>query len=192
MLRRPQESEDIDMFCAAIDILPWYLFKKVMINSSKLVEGYLQKNRFTKAVPFLKGDVLDFGGNNGELKKYVSGSYTLVNYDHSPMENKTFDTIVALAVIEHIPVADVFSIFRLLRSKLKPGGVLLLTTPTRVAKPLLELLAFLNVLDKQNIEEHKHYWSKKEIENLAQTNGFTIKEYQKFQFGFNQVALLTA
>ena len=161
-----------------------------MINSSKLLEGFLQQNRFTKAVPYLKGDVLDFGGNNGELKKYVTGSYTLVNYDHAPMENKTFDTIVALAVIEHIPIADVFAIFQVLRKKLKPGGVLLLTTPTKMAKPLLELLAFVHVLDKQNIEEHKHYWSKEEIEQLAQQNGFTVKQYQKFQFGFNQVALL--
>lgn len=163
-----------------------------MINSAKPFEGFLQKNRFTKAIPFLKGDVLDFGGNNGELKKYVSGSYTLVNYDHSPMENKTFDTIVALAVIEHIPMAEVFKIFRLLRSKLKPGGVLLLTTPTPLAKPVLELLAFIHVLDKQNIEEHKHYWNKEEIADLAQINGFTLKQYEKFQFGFNQVALLTA
>lgn len=162
-----------------------------MINSSKPVEAFLQKNRFSKALPFLQGDVLDFGGNNGELKKYVKGSYTLVNYDHSPMENKTFDTIVALAVIEHIHIADVFSIFPLLRSKLKPGGVLLLTTPTPLAKPLLELLAFLHVLDKQNIEEHKHYWNRKEIEYLAERNGFRVRRYEQFQFGFNQIALLT-
>lgn len=165
--------------------------KNVMINSAKPVEAFLQKNRFTKALPFLRGDVLDFGGNNGELRKYVSGSYTLVNYDHSPMENKTFDTIVALAVIEHIHIVDVFSIFNLLKSKLKPGGVLLLTTPTPLAKPVLELLAFVRVLDKQNIEEHKHYWNKKEIEYLAQRNGFTVRQYEKFQFGFNQIALLT-
>jgi 2-polyprenyl-3-methyl-5-hydroxy-6-metoxy-1,4-benzoquinol methylase len=163
-----------------------------MINSAKFFEAYLQKNRFTRAIPFLKGDVLDFGGNNGELKKYVSGSYTLVNYDHSPMENKTFDTIVALAVLEHLPLAEVYPIFHLLRSKLRPGGLLLLTTPTPMARPVLELLAYVHILDKQNIEEHTHYWNKKEILNLAHLNGFTVKDYKKFQFGFNQVAMLVA
>lgn len=162
-----------------------------MINSSKPVEAFLQKNRFTKAIPFLRGDVLDFGGNNGELRKFVQGNYTLVNYDHAPMENRTFDTIVALAVIEHIHIVDVFSIFHTLKSKLKSGGVLLLTTPTPIARPVLELLAFMHVLDKQNIEEHKHYWNRKEIEYLAQKNGFIVQQYQKFQFGFNQIALLT-
>jgi hypothetical protein len=45
----------------------------------------LQQYRFRKAIPFLKGNVLDFGGNDGELQQYVSGSYTLVNYDYGPM-----------------------------------------------------------------------------------------------------------
>jgi hypothetical protein len=76
-----------------------------MINSSRLLEGYLQQSRFKQVQPYLNGDVLDFGGNKGELKKFVNGTYTLVNYDHSPMQNKTFDTVVALAVIEHIELS---------------------------------------------------------------------------------------
>lgn len=161
-----------------------------MINSSKVCEGFLQQYRFKKALPFLKGDVLDFGGNDGELKKYVTGSYTLVNYDHAPMKNKTFDTIVALAVIEHIPVGDVFDVFKSFNSKLNPDGTLLLTTPTPMAKPLLELMAFLHLLDKHNIREHKHYWTKADIYDLAERNGFTVKAYKKFQWGFNQMAVL--
>ena len=101
-----------------------------MINSSKVFEGFLQQSRFKIALPFLKGDVLDFGGNEGELKKFVRGSYTLVNYDHAPMKNKTFDTIVALAVIEHIRAGDVFEVFNSFKHKLRPDGTLLLTTPT--------------------------------------------------------------
>jgi 2-polyprenyl-3-methyl-5-hydroxy-6-metoxy-1,4-benzoquinol methylase len=161
-----------------------------MINSSKVFEGFLQQSRFKIALPFLKGDVLDFGGNDGELKKYVPGNYTLVNYDHTPMKNKTFDTIVALAVIEHIPVGDVFSVFKSFNTKLRPDGTLLLTTPTPMAKPLLELMAFMNLLDKHNIREHKHYWTKKDIQDLAEQNGFAVKEYKKFQWGFNQMAIL--
>lgn len=162
-----------------------------MINSSRFVESFLQKRRFKKVIPYLKGDVLDFGGNEGELLQYMKGgSYTVVNYDHSPMENKTFDTIVALAVIEHIDMPDVFAIFNKFKSKLRPGGTIFLTTPTKMAKPVLEFMASINMVDKENIEEHKHYWNKKEIHELAEKNDMTIKKYKKFQLGFNQFAIL--
>jgi 2-polyprenyl-3-methyl-5-hydroxy-6-metoxy-1,4-benzoquinol methylase len=151
------------------------------------MESFLQKYRFRKVQPFLKGNVLDFGGNEGELKPYINGEYTLVNYDHTPMKDKTFDTIVASAVIEHIDFGEVFAIFK--KFRVNPGGIILLTTPTKLAKPLLELLAFLNILDKENIKEHKHYWNKKEIFALAHQSGFKIKEYRKFQLGFNQLAV---
>jgi len=161
-----------------------------MINSSKKLESFLQQYRFKIAIPFLKGDVLDFGGNEGELKQFVRGSYTLVNYDHTPMKNKTFDTIVMLAVLEHIPVGDAFNVFKSFNSQLRPDGTLLLTTPTPRAKPLCELLAFLHLLDRHNIREHKHYWTKEDIRQLAEQNGFVMKSYKKFQLGFNQMAIL--
>ena len=64
-----------------------------MIDSKKKLENLLQGYRFNKVKKYLIGDVLDFGGNEGELKIFVKGNYTLVNYDHSPMFNKTFDNL---------------------------------------------------------------------------------------------------
>ncbi len=161
-----------------------------MINSQKKFEKFLQIQRFKHVIDHLEGDVMDFGGNKGELREYVKGSYTLVDYDHTPMEGKYFDTIVCLAVIEHIEVKDVFEIFRKFKEKLKTGGKIFITTPTRASKPVLEFLAFVGILDKENIKEHKHYWSRKDIDELARVCGFSIKEYKKFQFGFNQFAVL--
>jgi 2-polyprenyl-3-methyl-5-hydroxy-6-metoxy-1,4-benzoquinol methylase len=163
-----------------------------MINSSLFIESMLQRWRFKKVLPFLKGRVLDFGGNNGELRKYVAGEYVLVNYDHSQIGNKTFDTIVALAVIEHISPPEVTSIFETLRMKLNPGGIIFLTTPAARSRHVLELLAFLRLLDKKNIKEHKYYWNRKDIYQLAEKTGLRIKEYRKFQFGYNQLAILEA
>jgi SAM-dependent methyltransferase len=161
-----------------------------MIDSKKTFEKILQNFRFKKVLPYLKGDVLDFGGNNGELAAYVKGNYTLVNYDHSPMKNKKFDTIVLLAVVEHIEVAEVHQIFKKFKGALQPDGRIFLTTPTPASKSILELLAWLHILDKQNIEEHKHYWNKDDLTFLAQEAGFAIVEYKKFQLGFNQYAIL--
>lgn len=161
-----------------------------MINTSIFLESLLQKMRFKKVRKFLQGDVLDFGGNEGELGKYVQGNYTLVNYDHAPMQNKQFDTIVMLAVIEHIEPDAVNDLFKKIGSHLKDNGILFLTTPTPASKFVLELLAWLGFLDKQNIEEHKHYWTKKELYELAELSELRVEKYQSFQLGFNQWMVL--
>lgn len=139
--------------------------------------------------PYLIGGVLDFGGNKGELRKLVKGKYLVVNYDYSTMENTHFDTIVCLAVIEHMSVPDVFEVFKKFKSILNNGGRTLLMTPTKKAKPILEFMTFVGMLDKDNITEHNHYWSKKDIYDLAEKSGFVVKKYKKFQIGFNQLAI---
>lgn len=161
-----------------------------MINTSIYLERFLQNYRFNMVKKYLIGDVLDFGGNEGELKRFVKGKYIIVNYDHSAMENIKVDTIVALAVVEHIKFEEVFSIFKKFKPILNKEGIIFLTTPTKMAKPVLEFLAFINLVDKENIKEHKHYWNKKELARLAEDSGFEIKKYKKFQLGFNQLAIL--
>ncbi len=161
-----------------------------MLNSKKKVENFLQKQRFKKVIPLLKGAVLDFGGNKGELKPYVKGDYTLVNYDYTKMESGNgFNTIVALAVIEHMEIKAVCTVFEKFKSVLSQEGSVIITTPAPIAKPVLECLAFLGLLDRKNIEEHKHYWNKKELTGLADETGFCICIYKKFQFGFNQFVI---
>jgi 2-polyprenyl-3-methyl-5-hydroxy-6-metoxy-1,4-benzoquinol methylase len=160
-----------------------------MTDSSKFLEKLLQNYRFNLVKPFLIGDILDFGGNHGELGKFVKGKYFMVNYDSSLIEKNYFDTIVILAVIEHIPFEEVFQIFKKFKKNLKKGGRIFLTTPTKMAKPILEFLAFIGLLDRKNIAEHKHYWSKGEIYNLAKETGFFVKKYKRFQMGFNQLAI---
>lgn len=160
-----------------------------MIDTQKRLEKYLQNQRFKRSKKYLNGDVLDFGGNEGELKPYVKGNYLLINYDHTGLEDHQFDSIVSTAVIEHIDYDEVFKIFSKFKKVLRKDGNIFLTTPTLLSKPLLELLAFFGLLDKQNIEEHKHYWNKKELNLLAEKNGFKLVEYKKFQLGFNQYAI---
>jgi 2-polyprenyl-3-methyl-5-hydroxy-6-metoxy-1,4-benzoquinol methylase len=161
-----------------------------MINTKIFLEKFLQNQRF-KIInkSFLKGSVLDFGGNEGELKAFVKGEYTLVNYDHSPMWGKLFDNIIALAVIEHMEIIQVFDIFNKFRNQIAPEGNIVVTTPTPMSKPILEILASIGLLEKENILEHKHYWIKSELENLGKETGFKLISYKKFQFGFNQMAI---
>ncbi len=161
-----------------------------MIDTGIHLEKFLQNSRFKKAIPYLKGDVLDFGGNEGELEKYVNGIYLAINYDHAMMYGKSFDTIVALAVIEHISVPNVYEVFRDFKKILKPEGRIFLTTPTPSSKIILKLMAKMGLLDKQNIDEHKHYWNRKDLMKLADETGFEIVFRKTFQFGCNQQALM--
>ncbi|NOT37448.1 MAG: methyltransferase domain-containing protein [Saprospiraceae bacterium] len=160
-----------------------------MIDSGKILEKFLQNQRFKHAKPHIIGDVLDFGGNDGELKPLVTGSYTLVNYDHTPMKNKTFDTIVCMAVIEHIDVAEVYRIFSEFKKCLNSNGSIVISTPTKLSIPILESLSFLHILDKENIKEHKHYWNKSDLLKLAHDSDLVIEKYYTFQFGANQLAV---
>ena len=161
-----------------------------MINNRKTLEKFLQTYRFNKVKKFLSGDVLDFGGNEGELKPLVKGDYVVVNYDHTPMLGRMFNTIVLLAVLEHIEVRDVPVLFKKFKDCLRKEGVIFLSTPAPVSKPVLEILAFFRLLDKKNIEEHKHYWSKNELFRLARDSNYEVIEYRKFQLGFNQYLVL--
>ena len=163
---------------------------QLMVNTGLPLERHLQASRLRKSIEYLRGDVLDFGGNEGELAQFVSGDYTLINYDHSNLLDKTYDTIIMLAVLEHIDVEEVYKIFNKFKRILRPRGTIFLTTPSRMAKPVLEFLAALGLLDGANIEEHKHYWNKTDIELLADKTGFQVIKFGFFQLGFNQMAIL--
>ena len=80
----------------------------------------------------------------------------------------------SLAVIEHLPVDEVLSHLRDIGACLRPGGTLVLTTPTPAAKPVLEFLAFrLGVISQQEIADHRHYWNTKELRGALHQAGFS-------------------
>ena len=162
-----------------------------MIDVTKPMEKFLQDYRFRMAKPYLTGDVLDFGGNQGELGKFVhDGDYLAVNHDYTPMEGRAFDTIVSLATIEHLEVDDVYLLFWKFRKMLRKNGRIFITTPTPAARPILEFMAAIGVVDKVNIMEHKYYWDEDDLMKLAKDTGFHVLKYKQFQLGFNQMVVL--
>lgn len=161
-----------------------------MIDSSRIIEKILQKIRFYKARPYLQGAVLDFGGNDGELGKLVSGRYQVINYDHSLLTSNNYDTIACLAVLEHLSPTEVLSVFSKFKQILNPAGKIIITTPVPKAKAVLDWMARVRLIDQRNIAEHQHYWSAQEIKKLSEDCGFSIKFYQRFELGYNQLIIL--
>jgi hypothetical protein len=161
------------------------------MNNSIGIEKFLQWLRFRKIRDYVFGRILDFGGNRGELGVNLKNctcvsSYCCVN-DSNDIAG-IYDTIVCLAVIEHIDVREVFRIFKTLALRLERRGKIIVTTPSRMSKALLEFLAFIGLLDRKNLAEHKHYWNKNDIRDLALSSGLRF-EYERFCFGFNQLAI---
>jgi len=105
-----------------------------------------------------------------------------------PLPNDSCDGVFLLAVLEHLeePTALMMEIARIL----KPGGCFVMTTPTRLAKPILEFMAFrLHIINEEEIQEHKHYYTLDEIRSLLSNAGLVCIHHRKFSFGVNRLAV---
>lgn len=111
--------------------------------------------------------------------------------DRFEFPDATFDQVTILAVLEHIPPDQVDTLFREFRRILKADGRILITTPTPASKPLLEFLAFkLKIISGPEIADHKHYYSRADIADLATRQELACEAYLTFQFGLNSFASL--
>lgn len=82
-----------------------------------------------------------------------------------PLDDDKFDSVLMIAVLEHLdyPQEILSESFRIL----KKGGNLILTAPTPLAKPILEILSFkLRLIDKNEISDHKNYFWPKDIKKM--------------------------
>lgn len=117
-----------------------------------------------------------------------SGNIELVGgdlLDGLPFPDATFDVVVSLANIEHLENPE--EVVKEIARVLKRGGVLLLTTPTRAAKPVLEFLAYgLHIISEREIRDHKHYFSGDELCRMCRDSGFSEWTYRTFQCGMNR------
>lgn len=98
----------------------------------------------------------------------------------------SFNVVSLLAVLEHIPLDQVDTLFREFARVLAPGGRILITTPTPAAKPVLDFLAFkLHVISEPEIADHQHYYSAADLQALAARHGLEFNARRTFLFGFN-------
>ncbi len=179
------------------------------------LEPFLRKKRILKILPFIKNTqnckLLDIGcGWDARLLKsiepYVSlgvgidfkapplqtekiRTYKLRIEDTLPFENKTFNIVTMLAVLEHLghPEKIVKEIDRILCD----NGYLIITVPSKVSRPILEFLAFrLKIVSSEEIRDHKRYYNYKELKNLFQSTTLSILEHHYFQLGMNNFCVL--
>lgn len=179
--------------------------------SWNFVDKFLAKRRLAKVLPYVteRDVVLDVGCGRGDnlrlLSQYIKQGIGIDAFDTKFDEkNLSFikanlelgkfnvgancvNKIIFLAVLEHLnnpkPLLNEFS--RLL----KKGGLVILTTPSRYSKPVLETLAFLHVINADEIKDHKHYYDLNEIKSLFESVGFKLIKLNYFQLGMNTFGL---
>ena len=175
-------------------------------------DSWLQKRRFKKILKHLKPNtsLLDLGcGYDCDLKNHINHlninyhglDYKLNKQDKNlyqinleektdlPFESENFNQIISLANLEHLTHYNKIlkESYRILKSE----GVLYLTTPTPLAKPVLETLALFNIINPKEIDDHKQYFSKKWLVNELTKAGFQPEKikHQYFQTRFNQLII---
>lgn len=134
--------------------------------------------------PYIRSGVgVDFKAPKIKTDKLSTCSIRLS--DTLPFENCSFDVVTMLAVLEHMD--EPIKILKEVERVLRPEGRLLLTVPSRYAKPVLELLAFkFGIISKDEIADHKTYYNKKNLLNLiSQLPNMKVERHKYFQVIFN-------
>lgn len=178
-----------------------------------LLDRIIEDLRFNKINKYISKDctLLDLGcGYNATLLKRYSNSIKQgtgidlsVNINLKNVKlikgridkkiklpSNKFDIITSLAVIEHVdsPETMLKEAYRLL----KKNGTLLITTPSKYNKPILEFLAFkLKTISKSEIEDHKRYYDKTSLRKELISSGFMQNKIKVkyFQLGLNIFAI---
>lgn len=102
------------------------------------------------------------------------------------------DIIAMFAVLEHVD--DPHELLQTAYSKLKAHGVILATTPSWIAKPVLEFFSYiLGVIAIREIQEHKQYFSKQSLSTIVEQitrNSSSSWVHRYFELGLNNMLVV--
>jgi 2-polyprenyl-3-methyl-5-hydroxy-6-metoxy-1,4-benzoquinol methylase len=180
------------------------------------LSGFLETRRLRQAAGYIQrgSRVLDIACNEGRLLEFLPEDIVYLGIDISKTAIETarlrypdqrfmtadlsdgfpagfdeqFDAIVMLAFLEHIPQPGEFlgNAARFLR----PDGKIIITTPAPWGRTIHDVGARLGLFSREAAEEHQSFLGKTELRQLAQAAGLRLVHYQRFLYGFNQIALL--
>jgi 2-polyprenyl-3-methyl-5-hydroxy-6-metoxy-1,4-benzoquinol methylase len=173
-----------------------------------LLSPYLRKKRIAAVRPFLRGRVLDVGCGSGALAaelppdRYLGfdpdeESIAIAKEAHAGHRFVTslaeaggdFNTIVSLAVIEHIE--DPGGFLREQRDRLgtAEGDSIVCTTPHPAVDWVHTLGASIGLFSAHASEEHEQLLDRDSLAALAEPNKLVLAGYKRFLFGANQLAV---
>ncbi len=174
-----------------------------------LLSPFLRECRIKAISPFLRGRILDIGCGAGSLAALVDPElYFGVDYDEESIniarhrfprhkfqmempKPTSFDTVVSLAVIEHVPQPDLF--LKNLCRYLQPNrqSRIVLTTPHPSLEWVHDVGAKLGLFSAHASEEHEMLLDRSSLQRIAQIADCPILIYRRFLLGANQMVVLS-
>ena len=76
-----------------------------------------------------------------------------------PFGDQFFEAVTLLAVVEHLDPSLMALLFKEVYRVLKPGGMVILTTPAALSDGLLRLMARVNLVSAEEIREHAYAYT---------------------------------
>lgn len=105
---------------------------------------------------------------------------------HLPFAADYFDVVTLLAVVEHLDPDNMALLFRESCRVLKPGGMLILTTPAAWSDGLLKFMARINLVSPEEIHEHAFAYT---LPLLGWHFGQAGFQMSKVKFGYFELML---
>ncbi len=166
--------------------------------------------RISKVVRHIGPDtrILDIGCHDGALfRRLVKTNTTGLGIDshsvpertdnrfefvqgHFPadltFETAAFDTVCALAVMEHVPEPELGDFVKSIHMVLKPGGTAILTVPSPLVDTILDILISIRLISGMETEQH-HAFDVGQVVPLFEGQGFVLLLHRRFQLGLNNL-----
>ena len=177
--------------------------------------SFLIRQRYHVVAPYIHGEILDLGCGFSPILRWLSPDqayigiekrlpiyqklvqeYPSLQFHNLDLDKqdlpilKRFDTILMMAIIEHL--ADPGNILRQIPERLKDGGRLLITTPTPLGSQIHQLGSIFNIFSQTATEEHIEIFTFHTLKPMLQANRLKIIQYKKFLLGGNQLFVCSA
>jgi SAM-dependent methyltransferase len=173
-----------------------------------MLEPFFARRRAAQAYQLIpashrNGRVLDIGcgsypyflSHTSFVEKFVAGPvegqrapeeirWQRINLNSAPklpFERDGFDVITLLGVVRRLDRNNLAALFQECRRVLRPGGMLVLTTPAARAEKMLRWMAKLNLVSAEARREHGYAYTLPQIEWYLGKAGF---EREKVRFGY--------
>ena len=103
-----------------------------------------------------------------------------------------YEIVLSMAVFEHIDPFILIDILSELTDRTSKNAIIFGTTPTPLARPVLEFLSYkLKLIDESQIRDHEIYYDDFWFNKVLSKTDWTLSYYKTFQFGLNSEFILS-